>query len=137
MYNHRYMNIDYLACQALAHFPQAKKCIVMYDIACQWHKNLLARVQRTPTLKLSEELELIPAVGKFHLGSHKDSCFAQYSLNFIEGAGQLDGEIIETLWSLLNRIATSTKSMGTAFRQETIDKHMNDNNWRKTVGIGE
>ncbi|KAI6094401.1 hypothetical protein EDD16DRAFT_1447608, partial [Pisolithus croceorrhizus] len=48
---------------------------------------------------LPPALEIVPAVGKFHLAAHKLSCFPRYSLNFIKGAGHLDGEILETLWA--------------------------------------
>jgi len=47
--------------------------------------------------------DLIPAVGKFHLAAHVPSCFAKFSLNFVQGAGQLDGEILETLCQSLIR----------------------------------
>ncbi|KAI6008480.1 hypothetical protein EDC04DRAFT_2907147 [Pisolithus marmoratus] len=64
----------------------------------------------------SPALEIVPAVGKFHLAAHKLSCFPRYSLNFIKGAGHLDGEILETL-------------------QEVYDDHMRDSNWKKLVGM--
>ncbi|KAI6002611.1 hypothetical protein F5J12DRAFT_682482, partial [Pisolithus orientalis] len=47
-------------------------------------------------------LEIISAVGKFHLAAHKHSCFLRYSLNFVKGAGHLDGEILETLSAPFN-----------------------------------
>ena len=42
-------------------------------------------------------LTLLVAVGKFHFSAHVQECFVLYSLNFIFGAGQLDGEILKTL----------------------------------------
>ena len=133
----RYVNMDYGICKALGFMAGLSTVIVMYDIACQWFVNFHKRVKTTPTLHVPEKMSLTPAVGKFHLGAHIDSCFALFSLNFIQGAGQLDGEIIETLWSLLDKSASSTRVMSEAARQETIDKIMNDVNWRKTVGMGE
>jgi len=32
-------------------------------------------------------------------------CFPKFSLNFVEGAGEVDGEILETLWSPLDEVA--------------------------------
>src|ERR1700730_1803507 len=52
------------------------------------------------TMNFNEFIDFIVAVGKFHLGAHVKECFFKYSLNFITGAGQVDGEIMETLWSL-------------------------------------
>jgi hypothetical protein len=134
--NFRYANMDYSICQALGFYKASSSATVIYDIACQWSKNFASRVKTTPTLKLPQDFKITPAVGKFHLGAHINSCFALHSLNFIKGAGQIDGEVIETLWAILNEVAGSTRTMGWAFRQETIDKHMNDSNWQKTVAIG-
>jgi hypothetical protein len=129
--------MDYSVCQAMAHTGGVTGVLLIYDIACQWFKNFAKRVGQTPTLHVKKDLNITAAVGKFHLGAHIDSCFALHSLNFVKGAGQIDGEIIETLWAIMNNIAGSTRTMGWAFRQETIDKHMNDSNWLKTVNIGE
>jgi len=40
-------------------------------------------------------IDLIVAVGKWHLASHVEGCFNQYSLNFVKGAEPIDGEIME------------------------------------------
>ncbi|KAI6035870.1 hypothetical protein EDC04DRAFT_2868764 [Pisolithus marmoratus] len=77
------------------------KALVIYDVG--------TRVKNSPSLLLPPALEIVPAVGKFHLAAHKLSCFPRYSLNFIKGAGHLDGEILETL-------------------QEVYDDHMRDSN---------
>jgi len=34
----------------------------------------------------------------------------KFSLNFVQGAGQLDGEILETLWSEFNKVSASARS---------------------------
>ncbi|KAG1850364.1 hypothetical protein DFJ58DRAFT_842440 [Suillus subalutaceus] len=54
-----------------------------------------------------------------------------YSLNFIVGAGQVDGEILETLWAPFNKISPTTRSMSQAHRQEILDDHMWNLNWEK------
>ncbi|KAG2035936.1 hypothetical protein BDR03DRAFT_824155, partial [Suillus americanus] len=61
----------------------------------------------------------------------------RYSLNFILGAGQVDGEILETLWAPFNKISPTARSMGQAHRQEILDDHMRNSNWKKLVQIGE
>ncbi|KAI6117514.1 hypothetical protein EV401DRAFT_2072574 [Pisolithus croceorrhizus] len=75
-----------------------------------------SRVKNSPSLLLPPALEIVPAVGRFHLAAHKLSCFPRYSLNFVKGAGHLGGEILETL-------------------QEVYDDHMRDSNWKKLVGL--
>ncbi|KAI6040541.1 hypothetical protein EDC04DRAFT_2602333 [Pisolithus marmoratus] len=87
------------------------------------------------TFKKGKGLEIIPAVGKFHLAAHKLSCFPRYSLNFFKGAGHLDGEILETLWAPFNKISPTARSMTQAHRQEVYDDHMRDSKWKKLVGI--
>ena len=35
------------------------------------------------------DLEIIPAIGKFHLSAHKPDCFPRFSLMFVTGAGHM------------------------------------------------
>ena len=78
---------------------------------------------------MSDSLEITGAVGKWHLAAHIASCFPKFMLNFIQGAAQVDGEIMETLWSNLDQITGLAQAMLIANHQETIDDYMNDNNW--------
>jgi hypothetical protein len=111
--------------------------LLIYDICCQWCRNFLRRVANSPFLSLPDSMKIIPAVGKFHLGAHIRSCFPLFSLNFVHGAGQQDGEILETLWSNLNKVSSSIRAMSKAHRHEVLDDYMRDSNWKKLVGIGE
>ncbi|KAI6040087.1 hypothetical protein EDC04DRAFT_2602734 [Pisolithus marmoratus] len=132
----RYMNTDYSICNALGyHSESITKALVIYDVGCQWSINFRSRVKNSPSLLLPLALEIVPAVGKFHLAAHKLSCFPRYSLNFIKGAGHLDGEILETLWAPFNKISPTARSMTQAHRQEVYDDHMRDSNWKKLVGM--
>ena len=128
--------MDYSICQALNMFPRHTQALVIYDICCQWIIHFRKRVSESEFLKLAESLELTGAVGKWHLAAHIPDCFPKYSLNFVEGAGQVEGEILETLWSRMDEVAGLAQSMSAAHHQETIDEYMNDNNWRKIVWMG-
>ena len=44
-------------------------------------------------MDIPQKISLVPAVGKWHLGAHIPECFPKYSLNFVDGIGQIDGEI--------------------------------------------
>ncbi|KAI6127050.1 hypothetical protein F5141DRAFT_1210355 [Pisolithus sp. B1] len=133
----RYMNTDYSICNALAYGSERiTKALVIYDVGCQWSVNFRSRVKNSPSLLLPPALEIVPAVGKFHLAAHKLSCFPRYSLNFVKGTGHLDGEILETLWAPFNKISPTARSMTQAHRQEVYDDHMRDSDWKKLVGIG-
>jgi hypothetical protein len=104
-------------CQYLVHFDDRLRDVKSY-------------------LSLDLEMKVFGAIGKFHLADHVDSCFSKWSLNFLKGAGHIDGEIMETLWSGMNKISGAARSMSKAHRQETLDDYMRDSNWKKTVGIG-
>ncbi|KAI6042083.1 hypothetical protein EDC04DRAFT_2601224 [Pisolithus marmoratus] len=65
----------------------------------------------------------------------KQSLDSKESLNFIKGAGHLDGEILETLWAPFNKISPTARSMTQAHRQEVYDDHMRGSNWKKLVGM--
>jgi len=130
------MNIDYSICNAIKQGGDGiNKSLIIYDVGCQWSLHFDNRVQRCPGLSLPNNTSITPAVGKFHLSAHKLACFARYSLNFIAGAGQVDGEILETLWAPFNKISPTTRSMSQAHRQEILDDHMRYSNWKKLVGI--
>ncbi|KAH9840335.1 uncharacterized protein C8Q71DRAFT_722022 [Rhodofomes roseus] len=109
--------------------------LIMYDIACQYSKKVLARFAQGAHLSWPEAADIFWGIGLFHIHGHQRDCLPKYSPSFIPGAGQVDGEIIETLWAPLNRISGSTRAMATSHRKEVIDDHMNDANWRKTIGM--
>lgn len=126
--------MDFSICAALNWGPSPPtQAIAIYDVACQRYKNFPARVSNSSTLSLPGSLELIPAVGSFHLSAHVPECFALYSLHFIKGSAQNGGEVIETLWAALNKVAGSTRVMTRAHRQEVLDSHIQDMNWKKIV----
>lgn len=129
------MNIDYAICEALKRFPKCLAVLIIYDICCQWFKHFRARVSKSDFLQLWEGIDITPAVGKWHLAAHIRECFAQFSLNFVEGSAEVDGEILETLWSKLDEIAGLTQGMSIAHRQEVLDDYMNDSNWKKLLNI--
>jgi hypothetical protein len=128
--------MDYSICQALKRFPRHVQALIIYDICCQWSINFRQHISESVVLDLYDSLEITGAVGKWHLAAHIPECFPKFSLNFVEGSGEVEGEILETLWSKLDEIAGMTQAMSIAHRQEVIDEHMNDSNWRKIIRIG-
>ncbi|KAF8257901.1 hypothetical protein EI94DRAFT_1508989, partial [Lactarius quietus] len=75
---------------------------VIYDVMCQYQVHFQKRVKNSPELLILSSLELWMGIGLFHIHGHQDSCLPQFSLSYIQGAKQVDGEIIETLWAPLN-----------------------------------
>ena len=128
--------MDYSICQALKRFPGHLIALIIYDICCQWIIHFRERVSESEFLELCASIEIVGAVGKFHLAAHIPECFHKFTLNFIEGAGEVDGEILETLWSNMDEVAGLAQAMSVAHHQEVIDDNMNDSNWRKMIRIG-
>jgi Kyakuja-Dileera-Zisupton transposase len=87
-------------------------------------------------LDLWDSLTFTGAIGKWHLAAHIPECFTKFTLNFIEGAGQVEGKILETLWSGMDEVAGLAQAMSTAHHQEILDEYMNDSNWQKIVQMG-
>jgi Kyakuja-Dileera-Zisupton transposase len=86
-------------------------------------------------LELYDSLEIIGAIGKWHLAVHILKCFPKFSLIFVEGAGEVEGEILETLWSGPDEVAGMVQVMSIAHHQEVIDEHMKDSNWQRIIRI--
>jgi len=128
--------MDYSICQALKVFPRNVQALIIYDICCQWSIHFRQRVSESEFLDLPDPFDIIGAVGKWHLAAHIPECFPKFSLNFVEGAGQVDGEILETLWSNMDQVAGLAQAMSIAHHQETLDEYMNDSNWRKIIRMG-
>jgi hypothetical protein len=129
--------MDYSIFKAINYNAEGiEAALICYDVMCQWSVRMMERVNDSTFLKLPDNLELRLGIGLFHIHGHQDTCLARYSPSFIEGGRQIDGETIETLWAPLNEISRSTRGMSTSHRQEVIDDHMNDSNWKKLIGVG-
>lgn len=134
----RQANMDYSLCEAVKHsnVGAIKKIIHLYDINCQFGVHFADRVKAGLYLELPSHLEIYHGIGLMHIGGHVPSCFARFSPSFIPDAGRVDGEILESLWSVLNEVSPSTQNASHASRREMLDDHMNDNNWKKILGSG-
>ncbi|KAG1904044.1 uncharacterized protein F5891DRAFT_1126943 [Suillus fuscotomentosus] len=115
----KYINMDYLFFLTLRGM-QLEMLNVSYDIACQWHKNLWARMKSFPR---SHGLDYLTKyirffVPKFHLPTHVAKCQTIFSFNFTRYVGRTDGEAPERGC------------------RDTLDDHFGDWNWKKTVGLG-
>ncbi|KAJ7833450.1 hypothetical protein B0H14DRAFT_3142595 [Mycena olivaceomarginata] len=107
----RQANMDYAISEVFRQLPgQIKEFLLIYDISCQWVVHWMERFLKGEYLFYRDDLVLTAAVGKFHLGAHILECFWEFSLNFMEGTGQVDGEILETLWASLDKVVGSTRN---------------------------
>jgi len=89
----RLINMDYSICQAMKWFPQHLIVLIIFNICCQWIIHFREHISKLEFLELCDSIKIIGAVGKFHLAVHILECFHRFTLNFIEGAGEVDGKI--------------------------------------------
>ncbi|KAG1844600.1 hypothetical protein F4604DRAFT_1884427 [Suillus subluteus] len=111
---------------------------VSYDIACQWSKNLWGRMSNYPSrVHFARDGKILTfLILKFHLPAHITACQITFSHNFIKGMGRMDGEAPERGWANINPVATSTRETGPGARQDTLDDHFGDYNWKKVTNFG-
>ena len=134
----RQIDMDWSLCQALAttNVGELPDVLHIYDIACQYSCYLSERIDANPALHVPPNINLIHAIGLFHVPGHKDECLYRWATTYVPGAGLVDGEVLETLWSVLNKISASTRTASLAHRTEILDDHMADNNFKKITNIG-
>ncbi|EIW82952.1 hypothetical protein CONPUDRAFT_152009 [Coniophora puteana RWD-64-598 SS2] len=95
------------------------------------------QVKQSPHLEVPEGLEVIPAIGQFHVHGHQDKCVARYLPLFIKGAGNAVGDTIKSRWPAMNELANSARHMATEPHHDVINNHMRDDNEMKNAGIEE
>jgi hypothetical protein len=136
----RQMNIDYSLCEALKYAQLVGIIYVMliYDVMCQYYVNLDMRISDSTFLSLPDNtLQLIKAIGLFHVQCHQEECLYMFGTSNIPGAAHVSGEILESLWSVLNDVSRSSRTATLAHRSEILDDHMGDSNWKKMLQICE
>ncbi|KAJ7198691.1 hypothetical protein C8J57DRAFT_1104953, partial [Mycena rebaudengoi] len=134
----RYINMDYMFFTSVKD-SELLRYFVSYDIACQWHINIWARMQRyqQDIWFIGDDKFVTFLVPKFHLPAHIESCNLRFSFNLTRDVGQTDGEAPERGWANTNPLASSTKEMGPGSRRDTLDDHFNDLNHKKIVKLGD
>jgi hypothetical protein len=136
----RYCNMDYIVASAFVTWPGwllLFAFLLVYDIACQWMKNLSTRASQWPShLRLPPHAYITPAIGKLHLPGHKEKDHEQYNLNLISGAAQIDGESCERVWGPHNSLGNATRTMGPGARQDSLEGNFSWWNWDKYIGMG-
>jgi len=133
------LNMDWSLCEAISNTNVAGllELLHIYDINCQYCRYLLDRISKNPLLQLPSGLQLIHAIGLFHVHGHKDECLYRFTTSYVPGAGVIDGEIMETLWAVLNTVSASTRTASLSHRSEVLDDHMGDSNMKKLLHIGD
>lgn len=118
--------MDYSLSQALRYtnIGDIEHILAIYDVMCQFEKLVEQRFSKSKYLHWPEGKQLHTAIGSFHVRGHVSACFARYALMFVRGAGLIDGEILETLWAVMNNITPCTRGASEAHRDEILNAHM-------------
>ncbi|KAF9037328.1 hypothetical protein BDZ89DRAFT_1220764 [Hymenopellis radicata] len=133
----RFCNSDFVACTALRDDHDLKEVCFSYDIACQWIKNFLSRMETLPEhLQLPETMQTMPAIPKAHAPCHQIECQVEFAMGIQPGMGRTDGEAIERVWAFIRMCAASIKEMGPGSRADTLDDQFQFHNWCKLINLG-
>ena len=126
-------NVDFVFLKALksTNVEPEQGTLLIYDIACQHFVHFHDHINP----KIPFRLQVEAAIGLFHVHAHKDECFFQYATSFILGASVIAGEILESLWSLLNSISPTARTATLAHQAEMLDDHASNSNHRKLLSI--
>ncbi|KAF8205189.1 hypothetical protein K438DRAFT_1543320, partial [Mycena galopus ATCC 62051] len=135
----RYVNIDYIFASMLRHWHSRLHKIILYDIVCQWFKNLEERLlQLPPLVRLVACMKIMQfVIPKLHIKGHLGNCQIEFSLNYVLGSAQTDGKGFERPWANIGGVASSTQEMGPGSREDTLNCHWGYWNWEKVLGLAE
>ncbi|KAK1231535.1 hypothetical protein PQX77_005367 [Marasmius sp. AFHP31] len=104
-----------------------------YDIMCAFYKTL----QRSSKLGAKvAALQLRGVVPAFHGHAHNRKCQLYWHPTYIPGLGIFDFEECERLFSLSNRLASTTRHATTFHRRQTIIEHFNFHSQDKNANFG-
>ncbi|KIN94167.1 hypothetical protein M404DRAFT_35316 [Pisolithus tinctorius Marx 270] len=134
----RQLNMDYSLANALSYnMAGINHVLCFYDINCSYMTNLCKRVRNSTFIDIPNSMQIMPGIRIWHVHGHKQECYARHAPLFMQGAGWVDGKIIETLWSLLNVASTLAQGMSLPHRQELLDFQMSDCNFMKMIHMAD
>jgi hypothetical protein len=111
---------------------------VLYDIACQYHKNFMTRLKHLPAdvQNVVSNFTLRWFIDKFHLEAHGPDCHCKFSLYTAKGVGQTHGSSMEQEWAHSKGLAVATREMGPGARHMALDVHWSSWNWNLLLRMG-
>ena len=112
------------------------RIIITYDVICSWLIHFRKRMAEFPeSMRIPDTNQVDVAIPGWHINGHGEKCRDNFNLSYMEGAGRMVGEDIETTWAGTNPLAPSVREMGPAARHDTLNDHWNGWNFRKIVGF--
>lgn len=134
---HRQSSADYILLTAIRN-RKIKRLVISYDISCQYSRKFSSRVVKYPEdMQLDwDDVKIEFVIPQFHIAGHGETCRTRYNLRFREHMGCTDGENIERGWATFNGLSATTKEMSPGTRQDTLDHHFGDWNFRRLLSFG-
>lgn len=111
--------------------------VTTYDNSCNYSVHVVSRFEQyfADVAPLVAKIRWgIPAV---HIGNHKEDCNYVYNTAYMDGAAHFHGETAEQYWPHINKVGSHVQHMRNGHRQDTLNDHHGDWNWKKTQGLGE
>jgi hypothetical protein len=126
--------MDYIVLLALAGLC-ILRIVISYDIACQWSKNLAARMEHYPEhMRINLDcVEVRTAVPGFHIRAHGADCQQAFSFALLLWMARTVGEEVETSWAHMNLASPSIQEMGPGHRHEVLNDHWGGWNFQKII----
>ncbi|KAI0027335.1 hypothetical protein K488DRAFT_61904 [Vararia minispora EC-137] len=121
---------------AIAEAIESFEIVATYDMACITTVHLAHRFQENypEFAALIEKIRWgIPVV---HIINHKERCQYQYSTSYQASFARHHGETAEQAWAEMNQIGPIIRQMNSGCRQDTLNNHYGNWNWKKTIKIG-
>ena len=110
--------------------------VITHNIICQWSKNFWKCMQNYPeNMWIPKTTEVGVAIPSLHINGHGEGCWTNFNPSYMEGAGRMVGEDIETTWAGTNQLAPSVQEMGPAAGHDTLNDQWNGWNFQKIVGF--
>jgi hypothetical protein len=131
----RYCNVDFIIIAALVGI-NLLRTVLTYDIVCQWSKNFRKCMEEfLVEMQIPDTTHVDVAIPGWHINGHGQTCWDNFNLSYLEGAGRTVGEDIETTWAGTNLLAPIVWEMGPAVRHDTLNNHWNGWNFHKIMGF--
>jgi Kyakuja-Dileera-Zisupton transposase len=107
--------------------------VTSYDSACQFEVNAADRFDEFFPELVSLVRRTRWAIPALHIQGHKDMCMYLYSSAYMDCMCHFHGETAEQLWPEANQVGAHVKQMNNGHRQDTLNDHYGDWNWKKTM----
>ncbi|KAI0312439.1 hypothetical protein OF83DRAFT_1087012 [Amylostereum chailletii] len=136
-------NVDYALAHALQLNAKTEELILYlesegcdnvatYDLACQYGVNLISRFKEHHPDLVSWATKIRWGIPACHIPNHTPKCQYEFSTAYLPNFCHFHGEMVEHYWAEANQLGGHVWQMNNGRRQDTLNDHHGDWNWKKT-----